>query len=301
MSLTRSRPLFAVEPSPGSFAPWIARTWARVANVRTSRAPAASPAYARVLGAALALASALASSSCFSGPADVDAYRCDGPAPSCPAGRTCVQISTGEHFCVLAGADGGTGTDADAGCACDDGNPCNGQETCDVAGACSPGTPVDCTAMDADCVVGACVAADGTCATTPRPDGTACDDGLLCTVADFCSGGTCTGLPACGLTGCEEGCDEAAGGTCGGTPPPDGTPCSSGTFCATGETCLAGACAGGAPRDCDASAADQCNMGTCNEANRLCEPVPVNNGTPCDDGDPATSGDVCTFGGCAGT
>ena len=52
---------------------------------------------------------------------------------------------------------------------CDDGNPCNGGETCEtVTGTCLPGLPVD---------------------------GIACNDGDACTVADTCQGGVCVGTP----------------------------------------------------------------------------------------------------------
>ena len=40
---------------------------------------------------------------------------------------------------------------------CDDSNVCNGAETCNVGtGLCEPGTPLDCSYLDADCEMGAC-------------------------------------------------------------------------------------------------------------------------------------------------
>ena len=63
------------------------------------------------------------------------------------------------------GEPGCCGADAD----CDDGDPCNGAEMCEVVtGTCLPGLPVD---------------------------GIACNDGDACTVADTCQGGVCAGTP----------------------------------------------------------------------------------------------------------
>ena len=63
------------------------------------------------------------------------------------------------------GAPGCCGADPD----CDDGDPCNGAEICEVVtGTCMPGLPVD---------------------------GIACNDGDLCTIADTCQGGVCVGTP----------------------------------------------------------------------------------------------------------
>ena len=53
---------------------------------------------------------------------------------------------------------------------CDDGDACNGVETCDSGSGCQPGTP-------------------------GLPDGTACDDGLLCTNGDVCASESCGGTP----------------------------------------------------------------------------------------------------------
>ena len=85
---------------------------------------------------------------------------------------------------------------------CDDGNPCDGTEICEVAtGTCLPGLPVD---------------------------GIACNDGDACTAADTCQGGACVGTPVvcspadqCHAAGT---CDPATG-ACSDPTQPDGTPC----------------------------------------------------------------------------
>ena len=88
---------------------------------------------------------------------------------------------------------------------CDDGDACNGVETCDAdTGDCVDGTAVEC-AEDEICVDGDCVP-DGLC------DGNTCDDG------DACNG--------------VETCDLATGDCVDGTP----------VECAEGETCVDGDC-----------------------------------------------------------
>ena len=63
---------------------------------------------------------------------------------------------------------------------CDDGDPCNGVETCDLALGCRPGAPL--------------------------ADGAPCDDGLFCNGADTCAAGACAhaGDPCAGGAGCQE-------------------------------------------------------------------------------------------------
>ena len=88
---------------------------------------------------------------------------------------------------------------------CDDGDACNGVETCDAdTGDCVDGTAVECAEGEI-CVDGDCVP-DGLC------DGNTCDDG------DACNG--------------VETCDLATGDCVDGTP----------VECAEGETCVDGDC-----------------------------------------------------------
>lgn len=83
---------------------------------------------------------------------------------------------------------------APSGTACDDGFVCNGTETCDAFGGCTgpstgdpcPSGPVgdNCSLM-CDEGLGGCFA--------PFPDGTACDDGDICTASAECLSGVCVG------------------------------------------------------------------------------------------------------------
>ncbi|HSB20646.1 MAG TPA: hypothetical protein VLD85_11600 [Anaeromyxobacteraceae bacterium] len=186
-----------------------------------------------------------------SSPARPDGTACnDGnpctPVDACVAGAcvgsggiTCTALDQ----CHAAGTcDPATGCSNPAlpdGTACDDGNACTLADACQ-AGVCTGGGPVACTAADQCHDPGVCDPATGACSSPAKPDGSACDDANLCTLADSCvagacSGGTpttCTPLDACHLAGT---CDPATG-VCSDPTAPDGTPCGSGL------TCLGGVC-----------------------------------------------------------
>jgi subtilisin family serine protease len=69
--------------------------------------------------------------------------------------------------------------------ACDDGDACNGTATCDPVAGCRPGTPPDCTRVDA-CDVGSCDPAQG-CVVQP-PTGV---DGTRCLLQRLADPGVC--------------------------------------------------------------------------------------------------------------
>jgi hypothetical protein len=145
--------------------------------------------------------------------------------------------------------------------ACDDGNPCNGAETCLQFGTghlCLEGVPLDCDDRDA-CTVDQC-----------RPSGCAhdtldCDDHDPCTVdgCDHATGCTHAVIPGCCTT-------DAA---CRTDP------------CLQDATCTAGTCRGGVPVDCDDG--DACTDDACDPA-RGCVHTPIG----CNDGDACTR-DAC--------
>ena len=79
-------------------------------------------------------------------------------------------------------------------------------------------------------------------------DGSVCTDGLFCTGADSCSGGSCTahtGDPCPGPDGdgnCSESCNEVANGCAGADE--DGSACTDGVSCTAPDACADGICAG---------------------------------------------------------
>jgi MYXO-CTERM domain-containing protein len=84
------------------------------------------------------------------------------------------------------------------GAACSDGMMCTTGDSCQ-GGACMAGTPVVCTASDQCHDVGTCDPATGMCSNPAKLDGTACNDGNMCTTMDRCMAGACVmgGTPDC--------------------------------------------------------------------------------------------------------
>jgi RHS repeat-associated protein len=120
-----------------------------------------------------------------------------------------------------------------SGSPCDDGDACRTGETCQV-GLCLGGQPVVCQAPDACHDQGVCDALSGVCLPRPRPDGSGCSDGDLCTRADTCQAGACRGSDPVVCTArdaCHDvGVCEPATGQCSSPPlevcrdlPPDPT------------------------------------------------------------------------------
>jgi hypothetical protein len=150
---------------------------------------------------------------------------------------------------------------------------------------------------------GTCDPATGLCSTSPRPDGTPCDDANACTRSDTCQMGVCMGAdpvvcpPA---DQCHEAgtCDPVTG-TCSRPAKPDGTACNDGNSCTQNDTCQAGVCTGGAAITC--AAMDQCHdAGVCDPATGMCSNPMKADGASCDDGNACTHGDTCHAGACMG-
>jgi hypothetical protein len=66
---------------------------------------------------------------------------------------------------------------------CNDGNACNGEETC-TENVCSGGVPIDCD-DGIDCTIDECIDPAGECSHTP--DDAYCDDGDFCNGAELCN------------------------------------------------------------------------------------------------------------------
>ena len=159
---------------------------------------------------------------------------------------------------------------------CDDGNDCNGGETC-VAGACEVTvTPPDCSSLTNDCNTGTCNATNGECEAIPSNNGGSCDDGNACTENDTCNDGTCAGsaVDCSGLSDeCNTGTCNATSGECEAIPSNNGGSCDDGNACTENDTCNDGTCAGSAV-DCS-GLSNECNTGTCNATSGECEAIPV--------------------------
>lgn len=177
---------------------------------------------------------------------------------------------------------------------CDDGNVCNGVESC-VQGVCQNGTPPNCddgVACTADsCDSAGCVHV---------PDDASCPDDLLfCTGTEWCNsdlGCTSMGSP------CNVGqvCDEELN-VCRACE--NDADCDDANPCTLGHACVEGACAPAVPVNC-AEAGSQCVAASCDPAGEAgnCDVLtPAPGGTPCDDGLFCTFPDTCLAGVCQGS
>ncbi len=202
-------------------------------------------------------------------------------------------------------ADGVGDACPDTGCTsdaeCDDGDVCNGTETCDAASGCQPGTPLSCGDGNACNGAETCDAATGCGAGTPLScdDGDVCNGSETCDAASGCEPGTplscddgnaCNGAETCdAATGCGAGtplsCDD--GDVCNGIETCDaasGCQAGSAPACGAADGCCAAGCTSAQDPDCD-----DCGDGVC-AAGEDCTSCPAD----CASGAGATCGNgVC--------
>ena len=232
----------------------------------------------------------------------------EGAPLVCDNGDACdgVETCAPESGCVPGAApdcDDGVDCTADrctrAGCvhtpdpaACDDGNPCDGVESCDPAVGCVEGPAPTCDDGVA-CTEDGCLPWAGC---TNEPVRARCDDGDACTGGEYCDrlfGCQAGTAPLCddGVACTVDACDPAVG--CTNTP--DDAACDDDVPCNGAEQCLPFVgCMPGPRVDCDDGLA--CTVDTCDEA-LGCVHAPTDES--CDDGDPCTA-DTCTVSeGCA--
>ena len=201
----------------------------------------------------------------------------------CSDGNPC----TADDACVTGACEGSFDASIpDCGCdpeddTCEalmgDGDLCNGLLSCDLEEhqcLVDPGSvPPPCDpSADQPCQASSCDPATGKCALTPSPDGSACDDGLLCSLADACLSGACQGgtWRDCGhLDGpCRVGTCSPENGTCQSLDKPDGTVCDGDDACWLEAACFDGACQAVTTTDCDDG--DPCTVDTCEPAEGDC-------------------------------
>ena len=210
-----------------------------------------------------------------------DGYVCNNTADNndCPEDEYCCTDCTPGGCAPVPECD----TDAD----CDDGNDCNGIETCvDLGGlngkVCEFGDPVVCNDGIA-CTTDSCDPADGQCDFTPV--NALCDNGLFCDGAETCNA----------ATGCEAGtaptCNDSISCTndaCiegfGCFNEPDNSQCTDNLACNGEEVCSIndGGCVNGTALDCDDGF--DCTIDSCDDQ-AGCTNVPDNTECPC--------GEVC--------
>ena len=158
-------------------------------------------------------------------------------------------------------------------------------------GTCSGGEDTNCN-DDNVCTTDTCSPKSG-CVNGPNND--PCSDGSVCTAADTCKQGQCSGE----FVDCDdsnpctsETCDPVQG--CVYTPIT--LPCEDGSLCTVGDTCIESQCQSGTPKVCDDG--NGCTQDTCSLENGECSFTPVE--IACDDGSDCTQGDLCTNGNCLG-
>lgn len=162
------------------------------------------------------------------------------------------------------------------------------------------------------CLIGVCNTGQypGTlneCAIVPSPKGTACDDGLFCTLGDACDGAAkCVagGDNNCGIKPdpcssiiCYEELQK-----CDTVPAGDGTPCTPKNLCQVNGICTTGQCIG-EPKSCAFSPLSECNSVTCDPNTGKCNgiPDPSKDNVPCVlTGDLCRVNKTCQTGECAG-
>jgi len=235
----------------------------------------------------------------------------------CSSSGTCVPgaavVVDDNNPCTADACDSSTGTVSHSplgdGTSCDDGNFCNGVDTCQ-SGVCAKGTATVCATPPAGgcyAATGSCNPLNGACSYQPKTQGTACADGDLCTTNDQCDGnGNCSGstiscsdYTVCATTGASRlywsgSCNPATGSCAYST---------SDTTCATGCNATSGLCNADpcANVSCNAPS-DNCydSPGTCSGGS--CTYQLKAEGAACNDGQACTAVDQCSAAGaCLGT
>ncbi len=244
-----------------------------------------------------------------------DGNACNGVSHC--AGGTCVQDVTPVDCSALDGectsgvcdtADGACSAEfANTGGPCDDdSNACNGVSLC-MFGACVQGqAPVDCSALDADCLVGVCDPADGACTAQAANPGAVCsDDADACNGISHCADGSCVqNVPVVDCSALDEACKTGvcnpADGSCAAQAANGGAVCGDdGDDCNGVSHCADGACTQDVQPVSCAQLDGECTAGQCNPVDGSCAAVAANAGAVCgDDGNACNGVSHCSDGAC---
>jgi Dictyostelium (slime mold) repeat/Galactose oxidase, central domain len=182
-----------------------------------------------------------------------------------------------------------------ANTSCEDGDLCNGYETCDGAGTCVPGMPVDVDDGD-PCSEDLCDIPTGTVTHVAKDEGESCSADP-CASGDTCQAGACVPGPApladdgnpCTI----DVCDPETGGLLH-YPHINGTPCNL-NACEGGGTCEGGECVSGPVPTVDDDNA--CTIDVCDPETGEVTHVLVPAGTSCSDGDFCNGVEACDAAG----
>jgi Lactonase, 7-bladed beta-propeller len=161
---------------------------------------------------------------------------CGGTSITCTDDPCNTVTCNGTSTCTLTPKTDGT--------ACDDGNACTQTDTCE-SGTCTGGNPVVCTASDQCHVAGTCNPATGTCSNPAAGNGTACNDGNVCTLGDSCNSGSCQ--PGIGALNCNDSnpcTDDSCDPVTGCAYAANTAACDDGNDCTSDDICGGGICAG---------------------------------------------------------
>ncbi len=161
---------------------------------------------------------------------------------------------------------------------CDDGDLCTRMDMC-RSGVCTGLDPVACPVPDSCHEPGVCNPASGVCSNPPKPDGSECNDNVLCTREDQCTAGVCAGQAySCndGLTCTTDACDGVG---CVNTVKPN--------YCVAGGACRT-------PFKVNPTNPCQVCLPDVNPNDWS------NNPGPCTDNDLCTKNDSCIDGQCQG-
>ena len=191
-----------------------------------------------------------------------------GTAPNCDDSVGCTDDACDEDINMC--------TNTPDNASCNNGDFCDGEETCTTLG-CQDGPAPVCDDSIA-CTVDTCDEGINMCTNTSDND--LCTDGLFCTGVEICDGNVCLeGSDPC--PGAETFCIEATDQCVGCLFDAD---CDNDVFCDGAEICSAGTCVDGTPPDCDDNVS--CTVDSCDEIGNQCQNVAqdglCDNGLFCD-------------------
>jgi len=255
---------------------------------------------------------------------DVNADCCSNTCQSASPGSSC---DLDGNLCTADQCNGSGGcTATEQAVQCDDGNQCNGNESCNPLSGCIAGTTPNplpsacsgCCSTGASSCTGPIDAAGCSSVEGTFVDNATCGDGVcnanavcgngVVDAGEDCDSGASGGVDCCDGTTCQfqdvgSACstdgnvctDDVCGATGECTHSNNTVPCDDSDICTGDDSCSEGACTGSpvVPPSCDdgnVCTDDSCSANHCGH---------TNNAVACDDGEFCTDNDTCSDGSCA--